>query len=88
MDLNDFLIAKAIVMVPVLNIIGLLLKNIKQITNELIPFVLLGFGVGGCLLLCGVSVESAIQGVLVTGAAVFGHQITKQISSLTNNSDK
>ena len=44
-----------------------------------IPLLLLPVDIAGAIALGGASIGSAVQGVLVTGAAVYGNQVVKQI---------
>lgn len=62
-----------------LNILGLILKNLKRPPDRYIPLILLVVGVAGSLALLGLSVDAVVQGVLVTGAAVYGDQLFKQL---------
>lgn len=79
MDILSYIIEKALILIPVLNIIGMILKSLEKIPDRFIPLILLVLGIGGSLWLMGFSAESAIQGILVTGAAVFGNQLVKQL---------
>lgn len=65
-------------MIPALNILGALLKGIEKIPDKYIPLILLAFGALGAFGVMGFSVDSAIQGVLITGVAVYGNQVVKQ----------
>jgi len=47
--------------------------------------VLLVPGVLGTMAIAGWTTEGAIQGVLVTGAAVYGNQIWKQVTQKQDN---
>lgn len=78
MDVLQYIVDKALVLIPVLNIIGMVLKGIQKIPDKYIPLILLVLGVLGTCALTGFSTESVVQGVLVTGAAVYGNQIVKQ----------
>lgn len=78
MQIYDYVIGNAVALIPVLIIIGQLIK-ITPIPNKYIPLVLLPFGVVGAMALTGWTAEGVIQGVLVTGAAVYGNQIYKQL---------
>ena len=78
MDFLSYIVDKALVLIPVLLILGQLIKNIEVIPNKWIPLMLLPFGIAGALALGGLNVDSVIQGVLVTGAAVYGNQVWKQ----------
>ncbi len=77
MDVMEYIVQEALIVIPVLNSIGFLLK--KRIVDDwIIPFVLLPIGI----ILCGVILQSVldgiIQGVLVTGTSVFLHQLQLQ----------
>lgn len=75
----EYITENALLLIPVLNIIGAIIKNIEKIPDKYIPLILLGFGILGTVAILGVSPESVVQGVLVTGTAVYGNQIVKQI---------
>ncbi len=75
----EFITENALIMIPVLNIIGVILKDTEKIPDRFIPIILLGFGILGAVAVMGLSPESVVQGVLVTGTAVYGNQIVKQI---------
>ena len=79
MEILSYVMDNALVLIPVLVIIGQIIKNIQAIPDKWIPLILLPLGVAGALALGGLSVDSAIQGILVTGAAVYGNQIVKQL---------
>lgn len=80
MEFMNYILENALVLIPVLMIIGSIIKGIEMIPNKFIPLLLLPFGVVGAMALCGWTIEGAIQGVLVTGAAVYGHQLVKQLT--------
>ncbi len=75
----DFITENALLLVPVLNIVGVIIKNTEKIPDKYIPFILLFLGILGAIAILGVSAESVLQGILVTGTAVYGNQIVKQI---------
>ena len=79
MEILTYITENAIILIPVLIIIGLILKKLEFIPDKYIPLILLPLGVAGAMALGGWTFESAIQGVLVTGAAVYGNQIVKQL---------
>ncbi len=79
MEILTYITEKAIILIPVLIIIGLILKKLEFIPDKYIPLILLPIGILGAMALGGWTVESAIQGILVTGAAVYGNQIVKQL---------
>lgn len=79
MEFNSYILENALVLIPVLNILGMLIKRTEKIKDKYIPLILLGFGILGAIGLCGISVQSVVQGVLVTGTAVYGNQLVKQL---------
>lgn len=79
MSLIDYIVNEALILIPALNIIGLIIKNVQKIPDKYIPIILLVFGIGGCIGIMGFSASSIIQGVLITGTAVYGNQIIKQL---------
>lgn len=78
MELLTYILEKGLVLIPVLNILGALIKGVEKIPDKYIPLILLAFGVLGAFGLMGFSVDAAVQGVLITGAAVYGNQLVKQ----------
>lgn len=78
MDILSYITNNALILIPVLLILGQIVKGIAVIPDKWIPLLLLPVGIVGALALMGPSVDAAIQGVLVAGAAVYGNQIVKQ----------
>ena len=79
MDILTYITENALILIPVLLIIGQIIKSIQKIPDKWIPLILLPIGIVGAMALGSWTVDSAIQGVLVTGAAVYGNQIVKQL---------
>lgn len=79
MDIYTYLIEDALILVPVLLILGTIIKGIDFIPNKYIPLILLPVGILGAIAGGGFNVGSIIQGILVTGAAVYGNQLVKQL---------
>lgn len=79
MEILNYIVDNALILIPALVIIGAIVKHIAVIPDKFIPLILLVFGVGGALALMGPTVDAVIQGILVTGAAVYGNQIVKQL---------
>ncbi len=75
----EYITENALLLIPVLNVIGMVIKNTEKIPDKYIPLILLVFGILGAVAIMGLSPESVVQGVLVTGAAVYGNQVVKQI---------
>lgn len=80
MEFMDYIVGDALILIPALYILGMIVKNIQTIPDRFIPLLLLPFGVVGAGLLMGFSAQSAIQGILVTGTAVYVNQLMKQTS--------
>lgn len=77
-NLIEYIVDQALVVIPVLLILGKIFKETPQFKDWLIPYVLLILGVAFATFLMGFNVDAVIQGVLVSGAAVFGHQLYAQ----------
>ena len=75
----EFITENALILIPVLNIIGVILKDTEKIPDKFIPLILSGFGILGAIAIMGLSPESVVQGILVTGASVYGNQLVKQL---------
>lgn len=75
----EYISENALLMIPVLNIIGMIVKNTEKIPDKYIPLILLFFGILGAVAIMGISPESIVQGVLITGTAVYGNQVFKQL---------
>lgn len=76
--INEYLIQEALVVIPVLLILGAFIKGTPRVKDWTIPYVLLVIGVTITVAMLGFNVDAIIQGVLVSGAAVFGNQLYKQ----------
>lgn len=79
MEFLQYITEKMLILIPVLNIIGMLLKKVEKLPDKYIPLILLVFGELGALGLSGLNADAAIQGVLITGVAVYGNQVVKQL---------
>ena len=75
----EFITENALLLIPVLNIIGAIVKNTEKIPDKYIPLILLFFGILGATAILGLSPDSVVQGILVTGTAVYGNQVVKQL---------
>lgn len=80
MDVLKYITENAYILIPVLLIIGQIIKNIKVIPDKWIPLILLPLGIVGAMALGGWTFESVLQGILVTGVTVYGNQIYKQLN--------
>lgn len=77
-NLMNYIVEQALILIPVLYILGLMLKNTEKVKDWTIPWILLTCGIGSCIAIMGVNIQALLQGVLVTGATVFGNQLFKQ----------
>ena len=81
MELLKYTVENCLVLIPVLNVIGQIIRGIERIDNRFIPLILLAFGVAGSIGILGFNADAVIQGVLVTGTAVYGNQLVKQLNT-------
>jgi len=81
MELLKYTVENCLVLIPVLNVIGQMIKETEIINNKYIPLILLVFGIAGSVAILGLNADAVIQGVLVTGTAVYGNQLVKQLKS-------
>lgn len=81
MEILSYITENSLILIPVLLVLGQIVKNIEIIPDKWIPLIILPFGIIGALALGGVSADSVIQGILVSGAAVYGNQIYKQMTN-------
>lgn len=77
-DLLSYINEYALILIPVLYILGMILKGIGSFTDKYIPVMLLIFGIIGAVCMNGISVDSVLQGILVTGVTVYTNQTIKQ----------
>ena len=80
MDFIKYITENALVLIPVLFIIGQVIKGIEKVSDKYIPLILLPCGILGSIALSGISADSVIQGILVVGVTVYGNQLVKQVT--------
>lgn len=78
MDFAQYIAQNALVLIPVLYVLGMLIKNTEKINDKYIPIVLLIAGVAGAVGIMGINADAVVQGVLVTGTTVYTNQLIKQ----------
>ena len=79
MDILKYIVAEGLVMVPVLFVIGEIVKGTELLVNKWIPLVLLGTSlIMTPLVLGGYTANNLVQAILLAGAAVYSDQIIKQ----------
>lgn len=76
----EYIIENCLVLIPVLYVIGAILKGIEVIKDKYIPLILLPIGIVLAIAIQGLNVNAVIQGILVVGVTVYGNQLFKQIS--------
>jgi hypothetical protein len=79
MDFVKYITENALVLIPALYVLGMILKGTERIADKNIPLILLPLGILGSVALGGFTVQATIQGILVTGAAVYSNQLMKQL---------
>lgn len=80
MEFVKYITENALILVPALYVLGMIVKNTEKVPDKYIPVVLLIVGIGGAVALIGLNANAVIQGILVTGAAVYANQLIKQIN--------
>ncbi|GAA0081391.1 phage holin family protein [Clostridium sp. CTA-6] len=80
MDINllDYIKEQAFILIPVLYVLGLMLKSNEKIQDWVIPWILTICSIIGSILLMGLNINAVIQGILCVGVAVYGNQLVKQ----------
>ena len=72
---------RSLVMIPVLYIIGEIVKGTELLSNKWIPLSLLIVSIGFTPVVLGAyTAENIVQAVLVAGVTVFGNELVKQSS--------
>ena len=81
MDILNYVVQEGLVMIPVLFIIGEIIKSTELLGNKWIPLVLLVISVAFTPLVLGTyTANNIVQAVLVAGVTVFGNELVKQSS--------
>ena len=81
MDILSYVVQEGLVMIPVLFIIGEIIKGTELLSNKWIPLVVLVVSVGFTPLVLGAyTADNIVQAVLVAGVTVFGNELIKQSS--------
>lgn len=76
--LKDYILDNALILIPAIYVIGAILKGTELVKDKYIPVILLPIGIVLGMILVGFNVNGFIQGVLVTGVAVYANQLVKQ----------
>ena len=78
MEFLNYIVDNALILIPVLYIIGTFLKGLEIINDKYIPLILMFFSIAFSIAILGLNVDSIIQGILITGATVLSNQLIKQ----------
>ena len=76
--LKDYILDNALILIPAIYVIGAILKGTELVKDKYIPVILLPIGIALGMILVGFNVNGFIQGILVTGVAVYANQLVKQ----------
>lgn len=77
-NILNYVVENALILIPVLYVLGSILKGTSKIDDKYIPIILLPIGIAFSIAIMGVNVNAVIQGILVTGVTVYGNQLIKQ----------
>lgn len=80
MNITSYILEQGLILIPVLYILGMMLKGAEKIPDKYIPLILLPMGIAGSVGIMGISFPSVVQGVLITGTCVYGNQVVKQLA--------
>ena len=80
-DFTMYIRQDAFILVPVLFFLGLFLRETPSIPHWSYSWILLSFAVIACLLHYGFSIESVVQGILVTGTTVISRELIENTIS-------
>ena len=76
--IKEFVIDQALIIIPVLYVIGTIIKGTEKINDKYIPLILLPISIIFCFFVVGFNVQGAIQGILACGTAVYVNQLLVQ----------
>ena len=78
MEFLNYISDNALVLIPVIYIVGMFLKGLEGVSDKYIPFVLMFISIAFSVAMLGLNVDSIIQGILIAGATVLSNQLIKQ----------
>ena len=78
MEFLNYISDNALVLIPVIYIVGMFLKGLEGVSDKYIPFVLMFVSIAFSVAMLGLNVDSNIQGILIAGATVLSNQLIKQ----------
>ena len=78
MEFLNYISDNALVLIPVIYIVGMFLKGLEGVSDKYIPFVLMFVSIAFSIAMLGLNVDSIIQGILIAGTTVLSNQLIKQ----------
>ena len=79
MDAIGYIMDEGLIMIPVLFIIGEIIKHTTPLLNKWIPLIILITSLAFTPILLGAySPDNIVQAVLIAGVTVFGNELIKQ----------
>lgn len=79
-NIMNYITENALILIPVLYVLGAMLKGTEKVEDKYIPILLLPVGIVLAMFLVGFNVNGVIQGILITGASVYVNQLVKQVN--------
>lgn len=79
-NIMNYITENALILIPVLYVLGAMLKGTEKVGDKYIPILLLPVGIVLAMFLVGFDVNGVIQGILITGASVYVNQLVKQVN--------
>lgn len=76
--IQQFIVEQALILIPALWVLGYFLKQSPKVADWVIVWILVALGIVGGISIVGFNANGVIQGILVAGASVLGHQLIKQ----------
>ncbi|MCX8129791.1 MAG: phage holin family protein [Clostridia bacterium] len=83
MDIMQYITKEALILIPVLWVIGYIIKSIPNIANWIIPIVVIVLGAILGLVVVSQDVNGVIQGILAGAASVGLNQVKRQAEKQT-----
>ena len=77
--IENFINEYALILIPVIYLLGIFIKTTVFIADRFIPIVLLCIAIVLSIALNGFNVDSVIQAILCSGVAVYFNQLYKQL---------
>ena len=87
MEYTQFITENGLILIAVVYVLGMILKGTKKIPDAVIPIILLPIGILLSMCTFGKGPEALVQGVLITGAAVYTNQLIKQTTKAVKSTD-